>query len=102
MNFLTVIILNLMLAFSVLLTPKITSAFLGGGISNMAAGFGSMIMGAMALTPMGFIAGPKALALGATTGIKNAVTGKSENQSHNKNAANAKAQKFHQYQQSPK
>ncbi len=50
-DFLTAIILNLMLAFSVLMTPKVTSAFLGGGISTVADAFGSTLLNAAALTP---------------------------------------------------
>ena len=50
-DFLTAIILNLMLAFSVIITPKITSAFLGGGISQVADSFGSTLLAAAAITP---------------------------------------------------
>ena len=59
-TFLTAIILNLMLAFSVMLTPKITSAFLGGGISSIADSFGSTMMTAAALTPTGLVTGQTA------------------------------------------
>ena len=59
-TFLTAIILNLMLAFSVMLTPKITSAFLGGGISGIADSFGSTMMTAAALTPAGLVTGQTA------------------------------------------
>lgn len=52
-DFLTAIILNLMLAFSVIMTPKVTSAFLGGGISQVADTFGSTLLAAAALTPQG-------------------------------------------------
>jgi hypothetical protein len=50
-NFLTAIIVNLMLVFSVLMIPKLTSAFLGGGIAGVADGFGSAILGAVSMTP---------------------------------------------------
>lgn len=60
-SFLTVIILNIMLAFSILMTPKMTSSFLGGGISNMASSLGNVVMGAAALTPVGIIGKSKAL-----------------------------------------
>ena len=50
-DFLTAIILNLMLAFSVIMTPKVTSAFLGGGISQVADSFGATMLSAAALTP---------------------------------------------------
>jgi hypothetical protein len=50
-NFLTVIILNLMLAFSVILTPKITSSFLGGGVSSVAFGVGNKAFTDLVITP---------------------------------------------------
>jgi hypothetical protein len=56
-TFLSAIILNLMLAFSVMLTPKITSAFLGGGISAVADSFGATMMGAASFTPGGLVTG---------------------------------------------
>lgn len=55
-TFLTAIILNLMLAFSVLMTPKITSAFLGGGIAQVADSFGSTLLRAASLTPQSLTA----------------------------------------------
>jgi hypothetical protein len=55
-DFLTAIILNLMLAFSVIMTPKVTSAFLGGGISQVADSFGSAMLTAAAWTPQGLSA----------------------------------------------
>ncbi len=61
-DFLTAIILNVMLAFSVLLTPKITGSFLGGGVSQMASNMGGLLLGAAALTPTGMIAKTKLLA----------------------------------------
>ena len=54
-DFLTAILLNIMLAFSVLLTPKIVGSFLGGGVSQMASSMGGFILGAAALTPAGMI-----------------------------------------------
>ena len=41
MNFITVIILNLLLFFSLWKVPSITSAFLQGGVSQVAAGLGA-------------------------------------------------------------
>lgn len=52
-SFLTAIILNLMLALSVLATPFITSAFLNSGVSTMASGFGNTLMNLSKLTPAG-------------------------------------------------
>jgi len=50
-NFLTVIILNLMLAFSVIMTPKITSSFLGGGVSSVASSVGGQVFSGLVLSP---------------------------------------------------
>lgn len=52
-DFLTAILLNLMLAYSVAMTPKITASFLGAGISEVANSFGSALQNAAALTPKG-------------------------------------------------
>jgi hypothetical protein len=52
-DFLTAIVLNLMLGFSVIMTPKVTSAFFSGGISNVADSFGSTMLAAASLTPSG-------------------------------------------------
>jgi hypothetical protein len=54
-NFLTAIILNIMLAYSVAMTPKITASFLGAGISEVASNFGGMLQNAAALTPHGMV-----------------------------------------------
>lgn len=54
-NFLTAIILNIMLAYSVAQTPKITASFLGAGISEVAGNFGGMLQNAAALTPHGMV-----------------------------------------------
>lgn len=59
-DFLTAIILNLMLAFSILLTPMIVGSFLRGGVSQVATGLGNVIMGAAALTPTGLALKSKA------------------------------------------
>ncbi|HEX7675884.1 MAG TPA: hypothetical protein VF412_17025 [Bdellovibrio sp.] len=64
-NFLTAIIVNFMLIFSVLIIPKITSAFLSGGIAGVADGFGSTLMAAASMTP-GSIATKAAAPLNAT------------------------------------
>lgn len=42
-DFLTAIIMNIMLAFSVLITPMITSSFTGGGVSAVANGIGGLL-----------------------------------------------------------
>jgi hypothetical protein len=52
-SFLTAIILNLMLALSVLATPIVTSAFLNSGVSTLANGFGNTLMQLSKFTPAG-------------------------------------------------
>lgn len=52
-SFLTAIILNLMLALSVLATPIVTSAFLNTGVSTLASGFGNQLMQLSKFTPAG-------------------------------------------------
>lgn len=45
-SFLTMIVLNLMLFFSVIATPKITSALINGGLSQVASSFGDTFFNA--------------------------------------------------------
>ncbi len=70
-DFFTAILLNIMLAFSVLLTPKLVKAFLQGGISGSASSMGNALLTAAALTPTGAISatigGAKQLAAGPET-----------------------------------
>lgn len=54
-DFFTAILLNLMLAFSVLLTPMLVKRLLKGGLSGSASAMGNMILGAAALTPTGML-----------------------------------------------
>lgn len=54
-SFLTVILINIMLVLSVVIAPKITSAFLGAGISGVANGFGDAILKTTQMTPQGMI-----------------------------------------------
>lgn len=54
-DFFTAILLNLMLAFSVLLTPMLVKSLLKGGLASSASSMGNMILGAAALTPTGMI-----------------------------------------------
>lgn len=88
-DFLTAIILNLMLAFSVIMTPKITSAFLGGGISQVADSFGGAFLSAASLTPQGMAGKLAARTIGknsytrralsaAVRPVKNSVAGRYE------------------------
>lgn len=60
-DFLTAILLNLLLAFSVLLTPMLVRSFMSGKITQAAQAMGGMILGAAALTPTGMIVNSKAL-----------------------------------------
>lgn len=54
-DFFTAILLNLMLAFSVLLTPMLVKSLLKGGLASSASSMGNMILGAAALTPTGMM-----------------------------------------------
>ena len=55
-DFLTAIVLNLMLVFSVLLTPMVVRSLLKGGVSGLASTMGGAILSAAALTPTGLMA----------------------------------------------
>ncbi len=50
-DFVTAILLNLMLAFSVLLTPIVVRSLIKGGLQNTAATMGAAILATAALTP---------------------------------------------------
>lgn len=52
-DFLTAILLNILLAFSVIVTPMIVSKLLRGGLHSSAATLGGAILGAVAMTPTG-------------------------------------------------
>lgn len=54
-DFLTAILLNVLLAFSVLMTPLIVGKLLRGGLHTGAASLGGTILGAVALTPTGMV-----------------------------------------------
>lgn len=71
-DFLTAIIMNLMLAYSVAMTPKITASFLGAGISEVASSFGRMLQNAAALTPQGMVTKLPTRAATVLRGLKNA------------------------------
>lgn len=60
-DFFTAIILNLMLAFSVLLTPMIVSSLLRGGLASQGSFMGSAVLGAAALTPTKILGGLKSI-----------------------------------------
>lgn len=69
-DFLTAILLNLLLAFSVLLTPMLVRSFLSGKITQAAQNMGGMILGAAALTPTGMISKSKTLGALAINKVK--------------------------------
>ncbi len=71
-NFLTAIILNLMLAYSVAMTPKLTASFLGAGISEVASSFGGALQNVAALTPQGIATKLPARAMAIYRGAKSA------------------------------
>ncbi len=52
-DFLTAILLNVLLAFSVIVTPLIVGKLLRGGLHSGAAALGGVILGAVAMTPTG-------------------------------------------------
>lgn len=52
-DFLTAILMNILLAFSVLSTPVIVGKLLRGGLHHQAAALGGVVLGAAALTPTG-------------------------------------------------
>lgn len=52
-DFLTAILLNILLAFSVIATPMIVGKLLRGGLHSGAATLGGAVLGALALTPTG-------------------------------------------------
>ncbi|MBL7555111.1 MAG: hypothetical protein JNM24_04750 [Bdellovibrionaceae bacterium] len=62
-SFLSVIVLNLMLAFSILMTPMISRLLFNAGIANAAAQMGGMILRAATLTPTQLLTGGKAALL---------------------------------------
>ena len=55
-DFLTAIVLNVMLAFSVLLTPMLVRSMIKGGTASAASTMGSAILAAAALTPTQMLA----------------------------------------------
>ncbi len=59
-DFLTAILLNLMLAFSLLLVPFVVRSLIKGGLSSAASNVGGVLMAAAALTPTGMMAKTKA------------------------------------------
>lgn len=54
-DFITAICLNLILAFSVLVTPLVVRSLISGGLSNTASLLGGMLLATASLTPNGLI-----------------------------------------------
>ncbi|MDR3608456.1 MAG: hypothetical protein P4M08_13895 [Oligoflexia bacterium] len=69
-DFLTAILLNLLLAFSVVVTPMIVRGLFKSGIHSTAAGLGGAILGAAALTPGGITSVAKGRAIRAVSQFK--------------------------------
>ncbi len=70
-DFITAILLNVMLAFSVLLTPMIVRSLLKGGLQNTAATMGAAMLATAALTPTDLLSKAKQgsnKVMGAVTG----------------------------------
>lgn len=61
-DFLTAILLNLMLAFSIVITPLLVRGFFKSGLHGVSASLGGAVLGAAALTPGGMVAKTKAVA----------------------------------------
>ncbi len=59
-DFLTAIVLNLMLALSVLMTPTLVRGLFSTGVSGVASGLQNTLMAAAAMTPMGVAGKAKA------------------------------------------
>lgn len=70
-DFLTAIVLNLMLAFSVLLMPVVVRALVKGGMSSVSTSMGTAILATAALTPTGMLAKGVAGAKGVTDKVRN-------------------------------
>jgi hypothetical protein len=62
-NFLSAIVINLLLALSVLMTPQVVHSLISGGVSQLAGNLSMAAMGATAIGP--------GKVLGAVTGIRN-------------------------------
>lgn len=66
-DFLTAILLNLMLAFSVVLTPFVVRSLIKGGLSGSTSNMGTAVLAALALTPTQMLSHGKrgAMAIGS-------------------------------------
>lgn len=99
-SFLSVIILNLMLFFSVLVTPKITSALINGGLSQIASSFGDTFFNSVpfGLTSTQLLQKPreitekvtKSAVLGPTKRLASKVFGRSKKANKEGSKAHAK------------
>lgn len=97
-SFLSMIVLNLMLFFSVLVTPKITSALISGGLSQVASSFGDAFFNA---TPGGLTSAQQLLqkprqmietgTKAAVGGAKGLIASKMKERSSAANKAGSKA-----------
>lgn len=77
-DFLTAILLNILLAFSVIVTPMIVGKLLRGGLHSSAATLGGAILGAVAMTPTGMTG---IAASHTTRGIKSFLPGSEDSRS---------------------
>lgn len=68
-DFLTAILLNILLAFSVIVTPLVVGKLVRGGLHSGAASLGGTILGAAAMTPVGITAAAKAKTAAVTRGL---------------------------------
>ena len=68
-DFLTAILLNVLLAFSVIVTPLVVEKLVRGSLHSGAASLGGTILGAAALTPTGVVGMAKAKSLATARGV---------------------------------
>ncbi len=66
----TAIIMNLMLAFSMIVTPMLVRALVKGGISNAASTMGGVVLATAAMTPTGLMGAAKAGAVATAQKVK--------------------------------
>ena len=87
-DFLTAIVLNLMLALSVLMTPTLVRGLFSTGVSGVASGLQNTLMAAAAMTPMGVAGKAKAAAVLPVSKITSKFRG--DDSSKNNQAQNRK------------
>ncbi|MBK9293310.1 MAG: hypothetical protein IPM57_02530 [Oligoflexia bacterium] len=95
-SFLSVVVLNIMLVFSIVITPKITSVLVKGGLAQAASSLGGAMLGAAALTPTGMSMAAKMTAKRGIENVSNRVNALRDNDKNS--TANKYASKAHSKQ----